>query len=57
MEIAILVLEVTLFVLLSAICSGLNISFMSLDVADLRRKAKLGNTDARRVLPLRKNGH
>lgn len=30
---------------------------MSLDVADLRRKGKLGNRDARRVLPLRKNSH
>jgi metal transporter CNNM len=57
MEIIIFILEVTLFVLLSAVCSGLNISFMSLDVADLRRKAKLGNPDARKVLPLRKNGH
>src|SRR6185369_14545913 len=30
---------------------------MSLEVADLRRKAKLGNGDAAKVLPLRKNGH
>jgi len=57
MELLTTIVIVTLFILLSAVCSGLNISFMSLDVADLRRKAKLGNVDAKRVLPLRKNGH
>jgi len=30
---------------------------MSLGTADLRRKAKIGNKDASRVLPLRKNSH
>jgi metal transporter CNNM len=30
---------------------------MSLDIQDLRRKAKLGNHDAKRVLPLRRNTH
>lgn len=30
---------------------------MSLDPADLKRKAKLGNRAARRVLPLRRNAH
>ena len=38
-------------------CSGLNIALMSLEVADLERKAKLGNVDARKVLALRKNSH
>lgn len=42
---------------LSAVCSGLNIALMSLDVAELQRKAKLGNKDARRVISLRKNSH
>lgn len=41
----------------AALCSGLNVGFMSLEVADLRRKAKLGNADAKRLLPLRKNVH
>src|ERR1700690_1720089 len=49
--------EVILLVLFSAICSGLNISIMSLDISDLRRKAKLGNKNAKRVLPLRVNTH
>jgi len=44
-------------VLASAICSGLNIAVMSLDLGDLRRKAKLGNKQAKRVLPLRKRTH
>jgi metal transporter CNNM len=35
----------------------LNIALMSLDVAELQRKAKLGNKDARRVISLRKNSH
>jgi len=44
-------------VLFSAVCSGLNIALMSLDLPDLRRKAKLGNRQAARVLPLRRNSH
>ncbi|HEX7632753.1 MAG TPA: CNNM domain-containing protein, partial [Candidatus Saccharimonadales bacterium] len=52
-----IIFEVFLLVLASAICSGLNIALMSLDLADLRRKAKLGNKQAKRVLPLRKQTH
>lgn len=51
------ILEVALLVGASAVCSGLNIALMALDMADLRRKAKLGNAQARKVLPLRRNGH
>jgi metal transporter CNNM len=50
-------LEVLGLICVSAVCSGLNIALMSLDIADLRRKAKLGNGNARKVLPLRRNGH
>ncbi len=53
----VLIIEVLLLVVISAICSGLNISVMSLDMADLRRKAKLGNRQAKRVLPLREHTH
>ncbi len=53
----VIIIEVILLVLLSAICSGLNVAVMSLDMADLRRKAKLGNKQAQRILPLRKNIH
>src|SRR5476651_82460 len=53
----VIVCEVVLLVLFSAICSGLNIALMSLDMSDLRRKAKLGNRQARRVLPMRRNTH
>jgi metal transporter CNNM len=56
-ELFILISEVAVLVALSAACSGLNIALMSLEIADLRRKAKLGNTDARKVMPLRKNSH
>jgi len=57
MELGILIVEVVFFILLSAVCSGLNIGLMSLETADLRRKAKIGNPDARKVLPLRTNSH
>lgn len=52
-----LVVEVLVLVGLSAIFSGLNISLMSLDKNDLRRKKKLGNKDAARVLPFREKTH
>ncbi len=41
----------------AAVCSGLNVAFMSLNIADLKRKAKLDNTYAQRLLPLRRNTH
>jgi metal transporter CNNM len=52
-----LILEVIILVGLSAIFSGLNISLMSLDVHDLKRKKKLGDKDAARVLPYREKVH
>ncbi|HUS26083.1 MAG TPA: CNNM domain-containing protein [Nevskiaceae bacterium] len=48
---------VVLLIGFSGVCSGLNIALMSLDVADLRRKVRLGKASARRVLPLRQNVH
>ena len=57
MEYVVLVLEVAFLVLLSAIYSGLNISIVSLNVDDLRRKAKLGNKKAARILPFRERIH
>lgn len=57
MEIAFTSLIFIILVILSAICSGLNIGLMSLDVDDLRRKAKLGSPYAKRVLPLRRKAH
>lgn len=50
-------LQVAILVVFAAICSGLNISLMSLSLGDLRRKAKLGNRAAQRVLPLRRDAH
>ena len=50
-------LYVIFLVTLAAICSGLNISLISLNPTDLKRKAKLGNIHAKRVLPLRANAH
>jgi metal transporter CNNM len=50
-------IAVLVLVLFSAICSGINVGLVSLDEGDLRRKAKLNNLTAKRVLPFRKNLH
>lgn len=47
----------TLLIIGSAICSGLNVALLSLDPQDLRRKAKLGNKDAKRAYRIRKKVH
>lgn len=57
MDTILFIVAVIVLIGFAALCSGLNVGFMSLEVADLRRKAKLGNTDAKRLLPLRKNVH
>ncbi len=57
MSLEIVIIEVLILILTSAVCSGLNIAVMSLDPAELRRKAKLGNRQAQRVLPLRQRTH
>lgn len=48
---------VLLLIGISAICSGLNVAIMALDPRDLKRKAKLGDRSAKRVLPLRRSTH
>lgn len=53
----ILVIQIAVLVGISAICSGLNVSFMALDLGVLRRKAKLGDAHAKAVLPLRRKSH
>ncbi len=57
MNLGVIIIEVLLLVFFSAICSGLNIAVMALDPAELKRKAKLGNRQAKRVLPLRQHTH
>ena len=57
MDVFTLVSETLLLISVSAVCSGLNLSLMSLNLADLTRKAKSGNIMAKKVLPLRKNSH
>lgn len=57
MEFSRLVIEVIVLVGISAICSGLNIALMSLDPADLKRKAKIGDAKAKQVVSLRSNSH
>ncbi len=57
MDIGLTILLVTVLLAFSALCSGLNIALMSLDLGELSRKAKLGDKRAKRVLPLRRNAH
>ena len=46
-----------ILVLLSGLFSGLTLGLMGLDLFELKRKAELGNDDAKKILPLRKNGN
>ncbi len=51
------IIEVMLFIVIAAICSGLNVSLMSLPIADLKRQVALGENRAKRILPFRVNSH
>lgn len=57
MSLGISLLVVAVLIFFSAICSGLNIALMALDINALRRKAKLGNIEAQRALSLRSQTH
>lgn len=57
MEFLLLVPQVLVLLLISAVCSGLNITLMALSPDDLRRKIQLGNKDAKRIISLRQNVH
>ena len=57
MEILSVALTTTLLILGSAICSGLNVALLSLDLRSLRRKAKLGDHHAKRALVIRARVH
>jgi len=57
LSLPLVVLLVLVLLLTSAICSGLNIAVMSLDISDLKRKAKLGNRQAKLILPIRNQTH
>lgn len=57
MDLILLFIQVSLLLLMSGICSGLNITLMALDPDDLRHKAHSGNRDAQRILGLRENVH
>lgn len=57
MSLILSLLLVGVLVALSAIYSGLNVALLSLNISDLRRKAKLGNHYAKKLLPLRVKSH
>lgn len=52
-----LVILATILIAISAICSGLNVALMALDLTDLKRRAKLGNKDAKIALLIRTKTH
>jgi metal transporter CNNM len=56
-SIPLIITIVVVLIGVSAVCSGLNVALMSLDLPDLKRKSKLGDKAAKRILPLRKNTH
>ncbi|MDP3836751.1 MAG: CNNM domain-containing protein [bacterium] len=47
----------TILILLSALFSGLNLGLMSLSSFELKRKAELGDKNAKKVYEVRKNGN
>ena len=51
------ILIIILLISLSGIFSGLTLGLMSLNPFTLRRKAKIGNKDAKKILPLREKGN
>lgn len=51
------IIIVILLVLLSGIFSGLTLGFFSLNITSLERKIRLGNEQAKKVYPVRKNGN
>ena len=51
------VLIVALLILLSGCFSGLTLGFFSLNLTSLERKMKLGNKQAKKIYPIRKNGN
>lgn len=57
MSLPVAALTVLALIVVSAVCSGLNVALMALSLADLRRKAKLGDKAAKRILPLRRKTH
>lgn len=57
MSTLVLLPQILFLLLVSSICSGLNVSLLALNLSELQRKAKLGNRAAKRVLPLRRNSH
>lgn len=57
MELLLTGVVVTVLVVISALCSGLNVALMALDPDDLRRKSKAGDSQATRALSIRNNTH
>lgn len=57
MSITLTIVIVLALTALAALCSGLNVALMSLNMSDLKRKMKLGNAHAKRVYYFRKNTH
>lgn len=57
MEALSVIIPALLLVIISAVCSGLNVGLLALDIGTLRRKAQLGDPRAVKVLPLRQNVH
>lgn len=57
MNVGLAIIVVIALVGLSALASGLNVALMSLSLPELRRKTKLGNPMAKKVLPFRQNTH
>lgn len=53
----VVIITAILLIVLAALFSGLNLGLMSLDTFELKRKADLGDRDAKKVLRIRRRGN
>ncbi len=51
-----IILSIAVFLILSGLFSGLTIAYMSFDIGVLERLSKQNNTDAIKILSVRKSG-
>lgn len=57
MQVVVLILSIIFLLAVSGICSGLNIAVMAIDISEINRKARLGQRNAKQILPLKNNIH
>lgn len=57
MNMVFVIIVILTLLLVSGVCSGLNIAIMAIDINDIHRKARLDQKNAKQILPLKNNIH